>query len=314
MIIRRVRKDDREALLTSFKPLFNDWDYLPLVIDDWLSPSPEKQTFVACSETSLISMLQIAELSSGEWYLNGLRSNPNAQPNQVACSILALKRTVEKELRDKKVNTLRYGTLYNNQKSLRLANLMGFKEHFRLGHASNPTPGIPDAVKGVEAVIPDNAYELMSYFEQSSCLKPVGGYFFTWWDTRLLRKIHLIGASKQGLLFEALQDRQLVGALMLWHIPWQELLVFSVMEGSDEALNSLYREGIICAHKLGCKSIGMVHPCMGEMNRRQKMFGLDVRGWDTVQLIYRSEASKNLDKIQEVRPEESGGLLRYDRG
>ncbi|MDD5528992.1 MAG: hypothetical protein PHX21_03065 [bacterium] len=288
MIIRKVRQDDREALLTSFKPLFNDWDYLPLVIDDWFSNSSKNPIFVACSGGILISMLQIAELSSGEWYINGLRSNPNARPNQIACSILALKRAAEKELKDKKVNTLRYGTLYNNRESLRLASLMGFKEHFRLGHASNPTPGIPDAEKEVEIVIPDNADELMAYFEQSSCLKPVGGYFFTWWDTRLLQKIHLIEASKEGLLFKAIEGGRLVGALMLWHIKWQECLVFSVMEGSDEALKSLYREAIICAHKLGCKSIGMVHPSMGEMNRRQKLFGLNIRGCETVQLIYKN--------------------------
>lgn len=290
MKVRRVIPGDREALLTSFKPLFGDWDYLPLVIDDWLTPLPKQQTWVACSgpsDATLVAMVQAAELADGEWYLNGLRSNPRVHPHQVACAILGLKRTIEKELRNRRADRVRYGTLHNNYESLRLADLLGFREHFRLGHRGHHLSEVPDIVKGIEVELPQDALELLDYLRQGSCLNPVEGYFFTWWDTRRLRKEYLVEALRQNLLFKAVQNRRMVGAAMFWYIPWQEFLVLSIMEGTDEALKALYRAGVMSAHRLKCTAVGMVHPSLKEMHRRQRLFGLQTAGCHTIQLIYK---------------------------
>ncbi len=289
MKVRKIAGSDREAMLTSFTPLFGDWDYLPLVVDDWLVDSPQNQTWVSYSgpsDTTLTAMVQAAELAPGDWYLNGLRSNPRAGQHHVASAVLGLSRAVENELRKRGARTVRYGTLPDNYNSLRLAVLFGFREHFRLGHSWHPLPPIPPDVEGIEVAAPHDPLELLDYFGLSSGVKPVEGYFFTWWDTRRLEKEHLADALRRNLLFRALKRNQLVGAAMFWHIPWQRFLVLSVMEGTDEALQALYRAGVASARRLGCTAIGMVHPSPDEMHRRQELFGLETAGGYTVQLIH----------------------------
>lgn len=289
MNVRKLARSDRQAMLTSFKPLFGDWDYLPLVIDDWLERPTQQTTWLACSgfsEGTLIAMVQVDELAPGEWFLRGLRSNPDASPHQVASAILALKRAVESDLAGRRVDTLRYGTLDSNSESLRLAGMLGFREHFRLGHAWHPLPEVPDVVEGVKAQIPDDVSELAHYLRQSSALKPVEDYIFTWWDTRRLRREHLTEAANQALLFQAVKNNGRVGAAMFIHVSWQKFLVLSLMEGTNEALRHLYRAGVRAAHRLGCTAIGMVHPSLEEVHRRQKLFALRPSGCYTVHLIY----------------------------
>ena len=289
MNVRKLARSDRQAMLTSFKPLFGDWDYLPIVIDDWIERPSRQTTWLAysrLSEGKLIAMVQVDEMAPGEWFLRGLRSNPDALPLQVASAILALKRAVESELAGRRVDTLRYGTLENNSESLRLAGMLGFREHFRLGHAWHPLPEIPDIVEGVETKIPDDVSELAGYLRQSSALKPVEDYIFTWWDTRRLRREHLTEAAKQALLLQAVKNNGIVGAAMFIHVSWQKFLAFSLMEGTNEALRHLYRAGVHAAHRLGCTAIGMVHPSLGEMHRRQKLFSLQPSGCYTVHLIH----------------------------
>ncbi len=295
MKARKITPGDKEAVLTSFKPLFGDWDYLPLVIDDWLEPSSVQETWVAYSGTSdemLVAMAQAYELEPGDWYLRGLRSNPSARPHQVAQAILALVRTIERELRMRVAESVRYGTLAGFQESLRLAALLGFREHFRLGHAWHPLPGVPDNAEGVEVEVADDGMDLLDYLKQCSVLKPVDGYFFSWWDTRELQGKHLIEAQHQGLLLKAFQNDRMIGAALFRHVPWQEFLVLSIMDGTDEALKALYRAGLVAAHRMGCKAVGMVHPSLKEMHRRQRMFGLQQHGEETVQLIYTQEGTR----------------------
>ena len=78
MFIRKIKREDKEAVLTSFKPMFGDWDYLPLVIDDWLDIITGQITWVVFSDSTeqmLVAMGQAYEISPGDWYLRGLRSN-----------------------------------------------------------------------------------------------------------------------------------------------------------------------------------------------------------------------------------------------
>jgi len=289
MKIRRIIHSDRDMVLTSFKPLFGDWDYLPLVIDQWLEPSASQETWLAFSgpsEAKLTAMVQAYELEPGDWYLRGLRSNPDAGPHQVACAILGLTRAVRDEFKTRKVDAFRYGTLATFKESLRLAGLLGFREHFRLAHARHRLPEVPDAVDGVKVEVPDDISVLYDYLRYSSVVKPAGGYFFTWWDTPKLRMNHLAEAQEEGFLLRAVQDGLMTGAGLFWHIPWQKFLVLSVIEGADSALKALFGTAIGLAHRLGCNAIGMVHPSLEEMQRRQGLFGLGIYGDYTIQLIY----------------------------
>jgi hypothetical protein len=289
MNIRRAGAGDREVMLTSFKPLFGDWDYLPRVIDDWLRPSASVLTWLAFAGPALVAMAQAEELEPGDWYLRGLRSNPQARPQAVAAAILGLRQAIRDELKARPVDTVRYGTLEDNQESLRLARLFGFREHFRLAHWGYPLPQPLAATHPVSESSAAAPSVLLHYFRQSPSLPE--GYFFTWWHTRRLKVEHLARARGQGLLStvtnEGHPEPVIEGAALFWHVPWQKFLVFSLMEGTDEALASLYQAGVASAHRLGCRAIGLVHPSLAELHRRQALFGLEEHGGDTVQLILR---------------------------
>lgn len=104
---------------------------------------------------------------------------------------------IEHTLREKKVETVRHGTLDNNRQSLRLAGLFGFQEFFRLGHAWHPLGEAVPSGDMTDVEPAGNISELFELFGRSPGLKPVGGYFFTWWDTRRLKMEHLEDARKQ---------------------------------------------------------------------------------------------------------------------
>jgi hypothetical protein len=294
MEIRKVIPNDKERMLSSFKPLFGDWDYLPFVIDEWLSPSADKTTWLVEAGSMLVAMGQAVELEAGDWYLNGLRSNPQASPFEIGCAILGMRRVIRKELVSRGAKRLRYGTLPWNKESLRMGSLFGFREHFRLGHSHHNLPGVPARNKGISVQRPDNPTELFEYL--NAALVSVYGYFFTWWDTRRLRPSHLKQAFDSGLLLKAQKGTRMTGAAMCYYIPWQRFLVGSIIEGDDESLNALYCEAVKIARSLNCKSIGLVHPSMNELNRRQVLFGLETAGCETVQLIHRSRNLPNLEE------------------
>jgi hypothetical protein len=290
-------------MLSSFKPLFGDWDYLPRVIDDWLQPSASVLTWLAFegpAGSALVAMAQAEELEPGDWYLRGLRSNPQTRPHTKAAAMLDLRRAIRDELKARPVDTVRYGTLGDNRESLRLARLFGFSEHFRLAHWGHPLPQLLAAARPASEPSATAPAMLLDYFRQHPSLTQ--GYFFTWWDTRRLKSEHLARAHEQGLLstvtteghdrnpgdFGSCPERDLEGAALFWHVPWQKFLVFSLMEGTDAALAALYQVGVANAHRLGCKAIGLVHPSLAELHRRQSLFGLDEHGSDTVQLVLKT--------------------------
>ena len=187
MEIRKIVQSDREALLSSFKPMFGDWDYLPLVIDDWLKPSPSLETWVACSGENngmLIAMAQAHETEPGDWYLGGLRSNPDAAPLQVGTAIRGLMRRMERRLRQAGAQAVRDGTLPSFVESRRLAGLLGFREQFRLGHSHHACPSVPVGDDGPECRVARDADAVVERLSQGAVLRSAFGRFFTWWDTR----------------------------------------------------------------------------------------------------------------------------------
>lgn len=289
MRIRKITPRDKQAILTSFEPLFGDWDYLPYVLDDWLNPSPHMRIWVAYggpSDSVLIATIQAYQLAPGEWYVGALRSNHAASRHDIACAILGFRSVVTEELKDREAQTVRYGTQDTNFRSQRLGALMGFRKHFRLALKWHSLPRIPNAEGPVRLESPGDAAELLDYLRGSPSVRLLDGYVYTWWETRRLGTSVLDEALKKELLVKALLGSRLVGAGLFWHIEWMRFLVLSIMEGTDEVLKTLYRHGISVAHRLGCTAIGMTYPRMEELNRRQRLFGLEVAGEVSMQLIH----------------------------
>ena len=289
--IRHANREDKNAMLTSFKPLFKDWDYLPLVIDDWLASSSDILTWLAIDEdddNKLIAMAQAYEIEPGDWYLRGLRSNPGASPSQNGIAVLLLTKRIKREIQSRGAKQARYGTLEYFNESLRLASILGFSEHFRLAHNHHQlSQPVKESDASLDISVPDNPDTIYSYLTNRTALRSVENYFFTWWDTRILRRTHLADAALNNLSFQVRKGDEITGAAMYWHVPWQKSLVLSIMEGSDDALIALFNKAMERTVELGCRSFGLVYPSLDEMNRRQTLFGLPNCGCYTVQLIHK---------------------------
>ena len=289
MIIRNATIDDRDMMLKSFKPLFGDWDYLPFVIDDWLGDCGEKITWLACDgpyNEVMVAMTQAYEIETGDWYLRGLRSNPGASYMQNALAVFSLAKVIKTELLSREAVQVRYGTLDYFEESLRLSEILGFEQHFRIAHAHHPM--ISDVLEiptGVKISAPENIDEIYEYFKISESLAGTQGYFFTWWDTRPFSKAVLEKSAKMELLFEAREMGKLTGAVMLWHVDWQKHLVLSIMEGTTKSLFGLFSKSLEKAREYGSNSFGLSHSSHQEMYHRQTLFGLPNHGSYSVQLI-----------------------------
>ncbi|UCG43981.1 MAG: hypothetical protein JSU73_05050 [candidate division WOR-3 bacterium] len=285
MNVRLVEARDRDLLLTSFKPMFGDWDYLPMVVDDWLKRSDTRFTWVVEDGPMLAAMAQAHETEPGEWYLNGLRSNPEASSQQVGAAILGLMRRMERRLRQAGAHSVRDGTLPSFVESRRLARILGFREQFRLGHSWHPCPSAAGGSTGPECRVARDTDAVFERLSRGAVLTRACGRFFTWWDTRRFTLERARRARSSGRLLQCSENGEPEGWAFFWHVQWQGLLVLSVMEGSDLALGALFRAGISAAHRLGCKGIGVVHPSLSEMHRRERLFGLQPGGCHTIQFV-----------------------------
>ncbi len=309
MRVRAATASDKQSLLTSFKPLFGCWDYLPLVIDEWLEPSPNQETWVVDSGTSdetLVAMAHAYEIEPGDWYLCALRSNPSAGATLIGLGIVLLAREIERELIDRGMQTLRFLTSDYFPESLRLAEVMGFREHFRQVMCWHPLPKTPDPVEGIDIIAPSDADELLKYLSESDAVKAMDGYFSTEWDTRPLREEYLEIALSRGLLIKAVEDDCMLGAAMYWKNDWQPSLILSIMEGTDEALRALFRSAIVSAGNMSCDAIMIMHLSVEEVNRRQRLFGLNEDGVNVPSFILTREELQSRNSARtEVPSDES---------
>ncbi len=280
--MRTAEVSDRDGVLTSFEPMFGDWDYLPLIVDSLLAHSSGSVTMLA-EDGDLVVMTHAYETDPGDWYLRGLRSNPEAGSFRVGIAILACTRAMHAELRARGARRLRYGTLVSFSESLRLSSLLGFSEQFRIWHSHHPIPG-EVAEPGSQISEVDFSDELLSLFLSGSSISD-GEYYFTWWDTRRLDASVLKHAADAGLLLEATRDGIRSGAALLHYVDWQDLLVMSLVEGDDRSMRDLYIAAFAKGRSIGCNAVGIVHPSKAEALRRQDMLGLADTGSFTIQLI-----------------------------
>jgi hypothetical protein len=261
--------------------MFGDWDYLPLIIDSLLQPDKGSVTLLVEND-ELVAMAHAYETDPGDWYLRGLRSNPAAGAFRIGVAILACSRAMHAALLELEARRVRYGTLETFAESLRLSRALGFEEDFRIWHAHHPLPEKP--VKPVTGIVEAHETDgILDLFLSGSTVSSKE-YYFTWWDTRRLTERVLSTAAESGLLLEAVTDGNRTGAALLHHVPWQDMMVLSLVEGDDRSVTSLCQAAFEKARDLGCTAVGLVHPRREEAMRRQALLGLPETGAYTIQL------------------------------
>ena len=201
-------------------------------------------------------------------------------------AVFLLAQAIRDELLELDAEHVRYGTLETFMESRKLAEILGFKEHFRLAHAHHqpvPDPIILD--KHIEISVPDDLQSVYGYLVDCDIVKPVNGYFFTWWDTRRFLFEYVVKAHQDDLIFVAEKDNRIDGAALFWYVPWQKFLVLSILDGSEDAIKALFNKAIDKLKQLGCNAFGIVCPTMEEMHQLQKLLNLPLHGSYTIQFL-----------------------------
>lgn len=289
MLVRKATPDDKGAIIKSFRQLYADWDYLPIAIDCWLNEDCNHITWLACDDKDnnlLVAMTQAYEIEPGDWYLRCLRSNPSASYFQNANAVMSIADAIEKDVRSQNAKQVRYGTIDYFEESLRLSEILKFREFFRIAHAYHDIPESPREVSdNINVTVPDDIDEIHNFILETETLKKSHGYFFTWWDTRKLRKHHVEDAKRNNLLFEVRDGNRIDGLMMMYQVPWQKHVVLPVMEGSYESLIALFNKAVKRTQELEYDSIGLIHVSHDELYHRQNLLGLKQHGTYSVQLI-----------------------------
>ncbi|MBX3062608.1 MAG: GNAT family N-acetyltransferase [Anaerolineae bacterium] len=121
-IIRPAQERDRAALESIALRIGNGWDYLPRFISDWLN-DPTGEFFVVEVDSQVVGTGKLTRLSADEWWLEGLRVDPDFQGRGIGSLLhqYALRRASEMGS-----GVLRLTTDEDNTSVQRMARKTGF--------------------------------------------------------------------------------------------------------------------------------------------------------------------------------------------
>ncbi len=135
--IRRVYASDREDVLAISRHIWEGHDYLPSVIDDWLSePSSFMYGVEIGNRLVAVANLRLVENGRTGW-MEGLRVHPDFRRRGFAD---LLTEHLLEEAGKAGVQRLRYTTSTANQASVRLGETYGFTPILQMGVFWHPTP------------------------------------------------------------------------------------------------------------------------------------------------------------------------------
>jgi len=152
LVVRPARRADRSAIVAIGKRIWQGWDYVPLFFNRWLR---QGDFWVAELDRVVIGCAKATELAPGEWWLEGLRVDPDRQGEGLGWEIS--RRVLELTLVHRPT-TLRLATADVNRASINIIGRMGFRllstHRFLVGPArgreSGPQLRRPDPVQTFE--------------------------------------------------------------------------------------------------------------------------------------------------------------------
>ncbi len=111
---------DKEGILKIASRTWEGWDYVPLIIDDWLR---EGGLFLAEKEGKIVGLTKTTLLSPGELWLEGLRVREDLRGQGIGQRLAKFQLD---EALSRKPSSLRLSTAEVNQTSMRIIERLGF--------------------------------------------------------------------------------------------------------------------------------------------------------------------------------------------
>lgn len=227
--VRLATLQDREGILAISRRIWKGEDYVPEVLDAWLS---EGGLIVAELEEEVVGFAKTTELAPGEIWFEGLRVHPEHQGKGVA---KALAQAQLEHARAKNPRSIRLATVEENAASLHIARELGFQEVARFFYleADVVKPGHPPSLRRPSS---EEAWEFLA---ASQALAEAQGFVGLGWRFRSLTPALLVELEKTGAIFAAGSPPQ--GLLILVPDPYtpKEIASLVFLDGDEEVLPAL---------------------------------------------------------------------------
>lgn len=229
VLVRAATVEDREAILAISQRIWEGEDYVPFVLDQWLS---EGGFIVAELSGEVVGFAKTTELSPGELWLEGLRVHPDHQGKGIAKALA--KAQLEWALA-RRPKSVRLATVEENLASLHIAQELGFREIARFSYLEADVSA-PESLPPLERPKPQKAWDFLlrsKAFEEAHGLVGLG------WRFKTLTFEFLAELCREGHVFMA--GGAASGLLIVFADPYtpKEILALAFLDGEEEALESL---------------------------------------------------------------------------
>ncbi len=245
VIIRKARSSDKKAVVAFCAQIWEGWDYLPRVWDQWLE-DPFGAFLVAEMDGRAVGTNKITLLGPGEVWLEGLRVNPLYRGKGLAH---ALNERAMKIIAELSPTVVRYGTVYDNWTSRHLGEGMGFWLIFRCqrmlaealeGHLSAQLLG---RVGDVD--------DIMAYLDRSMSFKQMKGQFAWGWTFKNLDRPFLERVVAESGALIARRGKRLTGLALFLRQRHGPKATLGFIDGGHQEIVNLARQFRIAAHGRG---------------------------------------------------------------
>jgi GNAT superfamily N-acetyltransferase len=206
LLVRPVTMADRPAVMRISSRIWEGRDYVPMFFDRWVS---EGGFWAVELRNRLAGYGKATELAAGEWWLEGLRVDPDCRSRGVGkeLSRQVLYRTLEN-----RPVSLRLATADVNRESIHIIEkVMGFKPYaqyrFFLGAPGRPEPG-PKLVQPTVA-------ETLDFLRRSAELAASRGLLQSTWRFRDVNRALVAELKRGGYLFGHRAAGRLAGLMVL---------------------------------------------------------------------------------------------------
>lgn len=261
---RPARKQDRKAVLRICRNTWDGWDYIPQFFDDWVR---KPGFYVAELGKRIVALGRYTELSPGEFWLEGLRVDPECRHQGIGWQISHF---VLKEVLRLHPVSIRLATGRRNRHSRRIIHRMGFRLYTTFwGYEGK----VPRTVADPEVFVPDPE-TAFSYIQGSAEYRATRQLMPHTWQFRKITHELIRELVQQGCVFGYRSEQVLEGLMILQPDRYgRHTIEISFVDGTRAAVIQFRRQLKVFAGRYSAQLVtGMARS--GAMILRFRRLGL----------------------------------------
>lgn len=230
-VVRPARPEDRSDVLAICARIWEGRDYIPEVWDDWLA-DPYGQLTVVERKGRVVALGKLSRIADDEWWLEGLRVDPDFRHLGVARRLQAQQIVVAEQVGR---GVLRLGTASYNRPVHRNAARDGFRrvaefQSYQAASLPGPCP--------LQELTPEDLETVWKRAEGSPILQAAGGLYEVSWHWMRLTRERLAAHLERGQVWGVWLEGRLAAAAIVLDEHAERLSV-GYVDGEPDGITAL---------------------------------------------------------------------------